>query len=90
MTSTRPPGPRNAAPWEAPGWRRGLQLALVALWLLDALLQYQTFMFSQGFPRMLAATAAGNLAGVAGPVTWAAQRRHVLLADLDVVTAGRA
>jgi hypothetical protein len=35
-------------------------------------LQYQTFMFSQGFPRMLAATAAGNPAGVAGPVTWAA------------------
>jgi hypothetical protein len=52
--------PRNAAPWEAPGWRRGLQLALAALWLLDAVLQYQTFMFSQGFPRMLAATAAGN------------------------------
>jgi len=23
-------------------------------------LQYQSFMFSQGFPRMLAATAAGN------------------------------
>jgi hypothetical protein len=49
-----------------------LQLALAALWLLDAVLQYQTFMFSQGFPRMLAATAAGNPAGVAGPVTWAA------------------
>src|SRR5215467_7860822 len=73
------PGPRDAAGaatggarWEAPGWRRPLQLALAALWLLDAVLQYQTFMFSQGFPRMLAATAAGNPAGVAGPVTWAA------------------
>lgn len=67
-----PPGPRNTPPWEAPGWRRGLQLALAGLWLLDAVLQYQTFMFSQGFPRMLAATAAGNPAGVADPVTWSA------------------
>jgi hypothetical protein len=61
------PDPRNAvtpeaggARWEAPDRRRSLQLALAALWLLDAVLQYQTFMFSQGFPRMLAATAAGN------------------------------
>ena len=90
MNGWGPLGPHSAARWEAPGWRRGLQLALAALWLLDAVLQYQTFMFSQGFPRMLAATAAGNPAGVAGPVTWAAQRRHVLPADLDVVTAGRA
>jgi hypothetical protein len=74
-----PPGPRSAAApaavgarWEARGWRRALQLALAALWLLDAVLQYQTFMFSQGFPRMLAATAAGNPAAVAGPVTWSA------------------
>jgi hypothetical protein len=57
---------------EAPGWRRALQLALAALWLLDAVLQYQSFMFSQGFPRMLAATAAGNPGPVAGPVTWSA------------------
>jgi hypothetical protein len=73
------PGPRTAAApaaggtrWEEPGWRRALQLALAALWLLDAVLQYQTFMFSQGFPRMLAATAAGNPGPVAGPVTWSA------------------
>ena len=72
MNGTRPSGPRNAARWEASGWRRALQLALATLWLLDAVLQYQTFMFSQGFPRMLAATATGNPAGVAGPVTWSA------------------
>ncbi|HET7244482.1 MAG TPA: hypothetical protein VFJ07_06565, partial [Streptosporangiaceae bacterium] len=69
-------GPRTAAAggtrWDEPGWRRALQLALAALWLLDAVLQYQTFMFSQGFPRMLAATAAGNPGPVAGPVTWSA------------------
>jgi hypothetical protein len=61
-----------SAGWEAPGWRRALQLALAALWLLDAVLQYQSFMFSQGFPRMLAATAPGNPPAVAGPVTWSA------------------
>ena len=61
-TGTAETGPVAAAgPWqEALGWRRTLQLALAALWLLDAVLQYQSFMFSQGFPRMLAATAAGN------------------------------
>jgi len=68
--ATRPPRPRPprqsaGARWEAPGRRRARQLALAALWLLDAVLRYQTFMFSQGFPRMLAATAAGNPAGVA-------------------------
>jgi len=67
--ATRPPRPRPprqsaGARWEAPGWRRARQLALAALWLLDAVLRYQTFMFSQGFPRMLAATAAGN------PAAW--------------------
>jgi hypothetical protein len=54
------PAAADGAEPEEPGRRRTLQLALAALWLLDAVLQYQTFMFSQGFPRMLAETAAGN------------------------------
>src|SRR5215471_1101281 len=85
VNGTRPPGTGNAAPREAPGWRRAGQLALAALWLLDAVLQYQTFMFSQGFPRMLAATAAGNPTGVAGPYrpAGAGSRR-----PLDAVMAG--
>jgi hypothetical protein len=67
------PAAVDGAEPEAPGWRRTLQLALAALWLLDAVLQkFQTFMFSQGFPRMLAQTAAGNPGPVAGPVTWSA------------------
>jgi hypothetical protein len=55
-------GPPGQAPRgrKRPAARRALQLALAALWLLDAVPQYQTFMFSEGFPRMLAATAAGN------------------------------
>jgi len=53
--------------------RRRLQLALAAIWLLDAMLQFQAFMFSKGFVRMLAATGPGNPAVIAGPIHWASQ-----------------
>ncbi len=54
----------------APDVRRRLQLALAGIWLLVALLQYQSFMFSSGFNQMLGATAAGNPRVVASPITW--------------------
>jgi hypothetical protein len=63
----------SAASWQAPDVRRRLQLALAALWLLDAVLQFQAFMFSRSFPRMLAAAARGNPAFIADPITWSAQ-----------------
>jgi hypothetical protein len=50
--------------------RRALQLVLAAIWLLDGVLQYQGFMFSKGFNQMLAATADGNPAVIARPITW--------------------
>lgn len=54
-------------------WRRGLQVGLAVLWLLDAALQYQPYMFTRAFPReAIAPTADGNPAWVAAPVTWAA------------------
>jgi hypothetical protein len=52
--------------------RRTLQLALGALWLLDAMLQFQPAMFGKGFPRMLAGGAPGNPALIARPITWSA------------------
>lgn len=58
------------SPSEAPDARRRLQLALAAIWLLDAVLQYQAFMFTRGFGDMLAGTATGNPRLVAGPITW--------------------
>jgi hypothetical protein len=61
-----------AAGWAAPDTRRRLQLALAAIWLLDGVLQYQAFMFSHGFAQMLTASAAGNPAVIAHPITWAA------------------
>jgi hypothetical protein len=50
--------------------RRVLQLVLAGIWLLDALLQYQSFMYSKAFSQMLAGTADGNPAVIARPITW--------------------
>ncbi|HYZ54879.1 MAG TPA: hypothetical protein VE733_15435 [Streptosporangiaceae bacterium] len=58
------------ATWEVPDIRRVLQLVLAAVWLLDGVLQYQSFMFTKAFGQMLAATALGNPAVVARPITW--------------------
>jgi hypothetical protein len=54
----------------APDARRLLQLALAGIWLLDALLQYQSFMFTRAFSQMIGGTAAGNPGVVASPITW--------------------
>jgi hypothetical protein len=62
-----------AAGWTAPDTRRRLQLALGALWLLDAILQYQPVMFTRSLSHMLAATAPGNPALVSRPVLWDAR-----------------
>jgi hypothetical protein len=51
---------------------RMLQLTLAVIWLLDGMLQFQPFMFGQGFPRMLAEAARDNPAALARPVTWSA------------------
>ncbi len=59
--------------WQPPDTRRALQLALAAVWLLDAVLQYQSFMFTKAFGQMLAATAPGNPAVIASLITWDAR-----------------
>jgi len=54
-------------------WRRGLQIALGLIWLLDAALQYQPYMFTRAFARdVLAPGAEGSPAVVHGPVSWSA------------------
>ena len=75
-TLRRDPGARAfswAADRESAGLRRALQIALGAVWLLDAALQYQPYMFTRGFPDMLAMAATGQPGIVAGPVTLTAQ-----------------
>jgi hypothetical protein len=63
-------GTETVAARQAPDARRALQLALGAMWLLDAMLQYQAVMFTRAFGRMLAATAPGNPGVIARPITW--------------------
>jgi hypothetical protein len=58
--------------WSMPDARRALQLGLAAVWLLDAILQYQSWMFTKAFGQMLAGTAAGNPGVIARPITWSA------------------
>jgi hypothetical protein len=59
--------------------RRRLQVALGAIWLLDAALQFQPFMFGRGFAlEVLKPTAAGNPSLIARPLVWSAQ---VVLAE---------
>jgi hypothetical protein len=54
--------------------RRRLQLALAALWLLDALLQVQPFMFLPAFAaRVLGPAAVGNPGWVAASIDWASR-----------------
>ena len=77
--------PRGRAAWRgslgsgelaartAPDARRMLQLALAGVWLLDGVLQYQSFMFTKAFGQMLAATAAGNPGVIASPINWDAR-----------------
>jgi hypothetical protein len=64
------PGAAAGAATGAPDVRRWLQLGLAGIWLLDALLQYQSFMFSQAFSQMIGGTSAGNPAVVAKPINW--------------------
>lgn len=53
--------------------KRGLQLALGALWLIDAALQFQPYMFTRAFAREVIMPAAdGQPAVVAAPVHFAA------------------
>lgn len=74
---------------EAPDARRALQLGLAGLWLLDALLQYQQVMFTRAFGQMLAATAPGNPAVIARPITWDATliEQHAVALNAVFATA---
>ena len=68
--------------------RRKLQLALGVIWVLDGILQYQPSMFTKSFPAMLAASARGNPAVVAVPITWSANLidHHVVVLNAVFAT----
>jgi hypothetical protein len=79
-TESQPAGARLDA-------RRALQLALAAIWLLDAWLQYQSFMYTKAFTQMIAATASGNPSVIARPITWDATLVEHHLAAINTVFA---
>src|SRR6201995_4690073 len=68
-TWTAPPETADATRAAMDG-RRALQLGLAAVWLLDGVLQYQSWMFTKAFGQMLAGAASGNPALIARPITW--------------------
>jgi hypothetical protein len=80
-TEVQPAGKRLDA-------RRALQLGLAAIWLLDALLQYQAFMFTKGFGQMIGGTSAGNPSVIARPINWNATlvEHHLVLLNTIFAT----
>jgi hypothetical protein len=68
--------------------RRVLQLVLAAVWLVDAMLQYQSVMFTKAFSQMLAESAAGNPSVIARPITWDATLvgHHLVLTNTIFAT----
>ena len=70
-------------------WRRTLTWSLGLIWLLDAALQYQPFMFTTAFPKqVIEPTAQGNPGWVHGPVLWAAHltEHHIVIANAVFAT----
>ncbi|HEX3459953.1 MAG TPA: hypothetical protein VHT49_03535 [Acidimicrobiales bacterium] len=62
---------RVAAGSTGMSYRRILQVGLGLLWLLDAALQFQPYMFTRDFVNQtLGSTAAGNPGIIAQPITW--------------------
>ncbi len=72
--TTTPPtvADESARVWA--GRARHVQLALAVLWLLDGGLQFQSFMYSKGFPQMLIGASSGQPGWVVDSVTWAAHQ----------------
>jgi hypothetical protein len=74
--------------WAVPDPRRRLQLVLAGIWLLDAVLQYQSFMFTKAFAQMIGGTSAGNPAVIADPINWSARLvgNHVVVINAIFAT----
>ncbi len=64
--------------------RRALQVALGVLWLADAALQFQPYMFTRAFvSQVIGPATAGNPPLVAGPISWSAGliMRHLVICN---------
>jgi hypothetical protein len=61
--------------------RRAIQTVLGLIWLLDGALQFQSFMYTQGFVHSLVGGAAGQPYWLASSIRWAA---HILGSNLTL------
>jgi hypothetical protein len=66
---------------------RVAQTVLGLIWLLDGCLQFQSFMYTQGFVSMLSGNAAGQPAWIANSITWAADQAGSNLAAYNTLFA---
>lgn len=68
--------------------RRVLQLGLAAIWLLDGVLQYQSFMYTKAFTQMIGGTSSGNPGVVSHPINWNASlvQHHLVLVNTIFAT----
>ena len=73
VTATQlPPAPPVPGAQVLERWRQRLTWALATVWLLDAALQYQPYMFTRDFPnQVIRPVGAGSPAWVAAPTHWA-------------------
>lgn len=63
--------PAEVTPTGLTSWRSGLTWMLGLIWLLDAALQYQPYMFTADFPNsVIKAAGQGSPGWVSGPVNW--------------------
>jgi hypothetical protein len=70
--------------------RRGLTRALALVWLLDAGLQYQPYMFTKAFPNeVIKPAGTGSPAWISSPVTWSADlmAHHIIIWNALFATA---
>lgn len=82
LSSTSDATKRQA--WARPDGRRTLQLALATLWLLDGVLQLQSFFFTKSFGlQMISGMSLGNPSVVARPIAWSATTigHHAVFTD---------
>lgn len=69
--------------------REWLQYALGLIWLLDAALQFQPFMFTRGFvTQVIGPAAAGNPAALREAMSWAATLLTQYIAVFNAIFAG--
>jgi hypothetical protein len=74
----------NVKPWVRPDGRRVLQLVLATIWLLDGILQLQSFFFTKSFGlQMISGMSSGNPSVVARPISWSGSiiGHHSVLTD---------